>query len=74
MFGKVNYTMKIDGMNCAHCSARVKTALESLKGVSANISLEEKLARIKCPASTDADTLAKAVSDIGFTVVSTERV
>ena len=74
MFGKVNYTMKIDGMSCAHCSARVKTALESLRGVSAKISLEEKTARIKCPASTDAETLAKAVSDVGFTVVSTERV
>ncbi len=74
MFGKINYTMHIDGMNCAHCSARVKTALESIKGVSAKISLEEKTARIKCPAKTTAEELAKAVADIGFTVVSTERV
>ena len=74
MFGKINYTMKIDGMSCAHCSAKVKIALESLKGVSANISLEEKLARIKCPASTNAETLSKAVSDLGFTVVSVEKV
>ncbi|MBQ6892571.1 MAG: cation transporter [Clostridia bacterium] len=74
MFGKVNYTMKIEGMSCTHCSARVKTALESLRGVSANISLEEKTAHIKCPASTTAEILAKAVEDVGFTVVSTERV
>ena len=74
MFGKVNYTMKINGMSCTHCSARVKTALESLRGVSANVSLEEKTAHIKCPASTTAEALAKAVTDVGFTVVSTERV
>ncbi len=74
MFGKVNYTMKINGMSCTHCSARVKTALETLRGVSADVSLEEKTARIKCPASTSAETLAKAVTDVGFTVVSTERV
>lgn len=74
MFGKVNYTMKIEGMNCAHCSARVKTALESLRGVSAKISLEEKLARIKCPASLDAQKLSDAVTEVGFTVVSVERV
>lgn len=74
MFGKIHYTMKIDGMSCAHCSARVKTALETLHGVSADVSLEEKTARIKCPASTEAETLAEAVTDAGFTVLSTERV
>ena len=74
MFGKVNYTMAIQGMNCTHCSARVKTALESLRGVTAEISLEEKLARIKCPASLDAEKLRAAVTEVGFTVVSLERV
>ena len=74
MFGKVNYTMQIKGMSCAHCSARVKTALESLRGVSADVSLEEKTARIKCPASMDAEKLAAAVTEVGFTVVSVERV
>jgi len=74
MFGKINYTMHINGMNCAHCSARVKTALEAIKGVSAKISLEEKTARIKCPAKVSTEELEKAVTDVGFTVVSTERV
>ena len=74
MFGKINYTMKIEGMSCTHCSARVKTALESLRGVSAKISLEEKTASIKCPAKTTAEELSKAVADVGFTVVSIERV
>lgn len=74
MFGKVNYTMQIQGMNCAHCSARVKTALESLRGVTAEVSLEEKTARVKCPASLDAEKLTNAVTEAGFTVVSVARV
>ncbi|MBQ9133846.1 MAG: cation transporter [Clostridia bacterium] len=74
MFGKVHYTMQINGMSCAHCSARVKTALESLRGTSAQISLEEKCARVKCPASLDAETLTKAVTEAGYTVLSCERV
>lgn len=74
MFGKVNYTMHIGGMSCAHCSARVKSTLESIRGVSASVSLEEKVARIKCPASLDANKLSEAVSGAGFTVVSVEKV
>ena len=38
------------------------------------ISLEEKLARVKCSSKITADELAKAVIDAGFTVVSAERV
>ena len=74
MFGKVHYTMKIDGMSCTHCSARVKTALETLRGTSAEISLDEKTARVKCPASLGAEALTKAVTEAGYTVLSCERV
>lgn len=74
MFGKVSYTMRIEGMSCAHCSARVKAALEALRGVSAEISLEEKTARVRCPASLSAEKLADAVTAAGYTVVATERV
>ena len=74
MFGKVSYTMQIEGMSCAHCSARVKAALEALRGVSAEISLEEKTARVRCPASLSAEKLADAVTAAGYTVVATERV
>lgn len=74
MFGKVNYTMKIEGMSCAHCSARVKAALEALRGVSAEISLEEKTARVKCPASLDSEKLKDAVQNAGYTVVELTRV
>ena len=74
MFFKAQYTMHIKGMSCAHCSARVKCALESIRGVSATVSLEEKVARIKCSASLDVNKLSAAVTEAGFTVDSVEKV
>lgn len=74
MFGKVRYTMHIGGMSCAHCSARVKGTLESFRGVSAEISLEDKVAHIKCPASLDINKLSAAVTEAGYTVSAVEKV
>lgn len=74
MFGKVNYTIHVEGMSCSHCAAHVKTALESIRGVSANVELDEKLAHVKCPAALDEKQLADAVTEAGFTVTSIERV
>ncbi len=74
MFGKVQYTMHIGGMSCAHCSARVKSSLESFRGVSAKISLEDKVAHIKCPASLDVNKLSAAVTEAGYTVSAVEKV
>lgn len=74
IFGKVNYTLRVEGMSCSHCAAHVKTALESIRGVSADVVLEEKVAHVKCPASLDTQKLSAAVTDAGFTVASVERV
>ena len=74
MFGKVNYTIHVEGMSCSHCAAHVKTALESIRGVSASVELDEKLAHVKCPAALDEKQLADAVTEAGFTVASIERV
>ena len=35
-------TVTIDGMSCAHCSARVEKALNALPGVRARVDLAEK--------------------------------
>ena len=35
-------TMKIEGMSCGHCSARVEQALNAIDGVSAKVNLEVK--------------------------------
>ena len=64
-------TIKIEGMMCAHCEARVKKTLEELAGVdSAAVSHESKTATVALNASVSDETLKKAVEDQGYKVIS----
>ena len=63
-------TMKIEGMSCSHCSARVEKALNALKGVAAHVNLEEKKADVTLSIPVEDDVLRKAVEDAGYEVVS----
>ena len=61
--------LKIEGMMCAHCSGRVKGALESLPGVvSAEVSHETGTAVVTAQTLPGDDILKKAVEDAGYTV------
>lgn len=62
--------MVIDGMMCSHCSGRVEQALNAIDGVSASVNLEKKTAFIDAADSVSEETLKKAVTDAGYTVVS----
>lgn len=71
MFGaKESITLKVEGMHCAHCQARVETALKAVKGVkSAVVDLEQKTATVVIKAGkVDVDTLKNAVVELGFEV------
>ena len=62
-------TMKIDGMMCAHCEARVKKALEAFDEVEeAVVSHETGTAVLKLKADVSDAALKKAVEDEGYTV------
>lgn len=62
-------TMKIDGMMCAHCEARVKRALEAFDEVEeAVVSHETGTAVLKLKADVSDAALKKAVEDEGYTV------
>lgn len=62
-------TIKIEGMQCGHCSSRVKAALEKVDGVaSAEVSHETGTAVITGD-SLDAAALKAAVENQGFSVV-----
>ncbi|MEG2625487.1 MAG: cation transporter, partial [Christensenella sp.] len=39
--------MKIDGMACEHCSARIEKLLNAMEGVRAEVSLADKSAKIE---------------------------
>ncbi len=64
--GKVEITLKVEGMMCAHCVEHVKEALLSVKGVeSASVSLEGKSAVIRGE-NIKEEKLLKAVEKAGY--------
>ncbi|MDD6216352.1 MAG: heavy metal translocating P-type ATPase, partial [Roseburia sp.] len=66
-------TMKIEGMMCGHCEARVKKCLEELPEVTeAVVSHENGTAVVTLNAEVANDVLKKAVEDQDYKVVSIE--
>ncbi len=66
-------TMKIEGMMCGHCEARVKKCLEALEGVSeAKVSHEEGTAVVTLSGDVSDDVLKKAVEDQDYQVLSVQ--
>ena len=63
--------MKIEGMMCGHCEARVKKALEALGGVeAADVSHEDGTAKVTITADVTDEMLKKAVEDQDYKVLS----
>ena len=63
------YTMKIEGMMCPHCEARVKKALEAIDGVKeAVVSHESASAVVTLDSPVSDEVLTKAVTDAGYEV------
>ena len=66
-------TMKIEGMMCGHCEARVKKALEALPQVaSAEVSHSAETAVVTLSAEVSAETLKQAVEAQDYKVISVE--
>ena len=66
-------TMKIEGMMCGHCEARVKKALEALPEVAqAVVSHEAGTAVVTLKAAIADDVLKKAVEAQDYTVTAVE--
>ena len=63
-------TMKIEGMMCPHCEARVKKTLEAMEGVAeAVVSHQSGTAVVTLSAPVDNDVLKKAIEDQGYPVL-----
>lgn len=66
-------TMKIEGMMCGHCEARVKKCLEKIDGVlSADVSFEKGTAVVTLSADVPNEALKSAVEEQDYTVLSVE--
>ena len=66
-------TMKIEGMMCGHCEARVKKVLEALPEVdAAEVSHEAGTAVVTLNAAVDDSVLKKTVEDQDYKVTGIE--
>lgn len=63
-------TMRIDGMMCGHCEARVKKALETIEGITlAEVNHENGTAVITLTSDVSDDKLRQAVEDQDYKVL-----
>ena len=70
LFGKTeNVIIKVGGMHCMHCAAKVENTLKALKGVKkARVDLENGTVCVDyVSAKVNAEEMAKAVNAAGFT-------
>jgi len=65
-------TITVEGMSCSHCSARVEKALNTIDGVQAKVSLENKTAVVNLSEEVSDETLKKAVEAAGYEVSGIE--
>ena len=62
-------TIRISGMHCQNCVNSVTNALNSIDGVSAEVSLKDNCAEVSCDRPVDDIDLKQAVEKAGFEVV-----
>ena len=66
--------IKIEGMMCPHCEARVKTILEGMSNVeSADVSHKDGTAKLLMTGDISNEALKKTIEEQGYTVISIEE-
>ncbi len=66
--------VKIEGMCCEHCSARVEKALSAVTNVvSADVKLKKKLAVLRSREEVSDEEIKRVVEEAGYSVVSIEN-
>lgn len=64
-------TLKIEGMGCAKCTEKVKTALGGIAGVSdVDVSLDRNAADFSLAAPATREQAVEAIEDAGYDVVA----
>ena len=63
--GEKQMTIKVEGMMCPHCEARVKGELEKLEGIQSAVPSHEK-GEVEIIGSADLTAIEKAVTDAGY--------
>lgn len=58
--------LKISGMTCASCAARIETVVNKLAGVDITVNLASETARVTLQAGADVDDVLTAISKTGY--------
>jgi Cu+-exporting ATPase len=58
--------LRIDGMHCASCAARVERGLNRVDGVSASVNYLTEQATVRCPPGVEVEQLVGAVESAGY--------
>lgn len=61
--------IKVGGMSCGHCSARVEAALNEIDGVSAKVSHKKNIAEITLSKPVERSVIASAIENAGYKVI-----
>lgn len=65
--------IRIEGMSCGHCTARVKKALEGLAGISSvEVDLSSNTATIEADVTVTDAVLKEIIDDAGYDVLGIE--
>jgi copper chaperone CopZ len=65
--------IKIEGMSCGHCQAKVEKVLNALDGVEAKVDLKKKAATVNLLSEVSDTILRDVVTEAGYEVVSIEE-
>jgi copper chaperone CopZ len=65
--------IKIEGMSCGHCQAKVESALNAISGVEAKVDLKKKAATVNMTSDINDSIFKNAITDAGFEMVSIEE-
>ncbi len=71
LFGKsktVVTTLKVSGMACGHCAARVEGAVATIKGASAKVDLAAATVTVTAPEKVSREQIARVITEAGYTV------
>ena len=63
-----SYDFQVEGMHCAHCAAKVSSAINAIDGAAADVSLRKKLAHVDCDRDIAPATIIAAVAREGYAV------
>lgn len=66
--------IKIEGMRCENCNRRVQNALNQIDGVNAKVYGDRAEAVVKLGRDIEDIELEKAVTDLGYRVISIEKI